>query len=415
MLPNFEFFNHLRAILFFDEEKRAALISAIRDKGYQAQDFDEAFTKLFYKISETDFQLILAPFLRASAIQHLREAQTVYAQTFREQYEAIVAALNNHEEGDASSLDTFFEQQSRAGVYGTDIEAGALAELLDVTFACTLVGDNLCANKNTPYVGYRPERVNAPIVHLYNTPGDHFFVEEGFYQSTLGDGNCLYNGFAQNLRQLVLVQSQEAVNLYIEQEQIYSKIKETKALPVDQLISRIHTQHTSSSDQQALRSAIQVASDFRKNTQSNLLSSQKAYSPQEQKLLEQLKTLKNQAISLKERNHQDAAEKTIILAETLKDKADKFFTLNPDSQKCQFATFQMEFTHTLNEAKKWATNHRGYKQLAINMLQTITVIGALLGALKWSITGQYSLFHCPTKTETLIDHTNEILTQLQSS
>lgn len=68
-------FNDFKAIIFSDPRSKEALTKAIRDKGYSAADFKDAFEKLIHKVEERDLQTTLAPFLRALAIRHLREGK----------------------------------------------------------------------------------------------------------------------------------------------------------------------------------------------------------------------------------------------------------------------------------------------------------------------------------------------------
>lgn len=198
---NMPLFERYKQIIFPDTASQAALLKAINNYGYEADIFDEAYTLLFEEISEHHLQEILGAFLRALAVKHLENGGTEITRTIRDQYNAIISEIDTKEPGDEASFETFLTNQSKNGVYATDLLANSLAELLGVTYKSTAVDSNHMSreNQNITYTGYAAPTANAPVVHLFNQTNVHFFVTEGDFNSTLGDGNCLYNGFAQNL------------------------------------------------------------------------------------------------------------------------------------------------------------------------------------------------------------------------
>lgn len=422
-------YNDFKAIIFPDHSTQIALVDAIRSKGYSAADFKEAFAKLIYKVDEQDLQTILAPFLRMLAIKHLREGTTPYVSEFRNQYDAVVGALDTIELGDAINVAAFLNQQSQAYVYATDIEAGALAELVGVTFACTQVDANNLASE-LPCIYYRSTQENAAIIHLYNRPGDHFFVIEGQYSSTFGDGNCLYNGFTQLIRQFILEEEQNAINIYVNQAQIYNQIKNVLPMSIAELVARVRAQHTTPSDESALNAAVLIAQNDEKSaglfhatkrpslpcdevaketTIENQNKADATLSEQEQKLLRLIHLIREQGQALSTKDHMDKANQ---LANTLEKKASIFFNLPYQDKQNRFHSFKEECLQELTDAKHWS-NHRDYQQIFFDILQTITVIGALIGVAQWFITGRYSLFSTPTTTLLdTIEKTEQTLTQL---
>lgn len=208
-------FDQYKTLLFPTDESKANLVESVKSiSSAPISNFDEAYATLFFKGSEEHCQRILAPFLRALAIQHLKTANTVLAQGFRTEYERAYQGLDTYEPGDAPTLAAFYDQQGRSGEFARDIEASALAEALGVTFMARKVGEDNEITEEAAVLYYRAPGAHAPIVYLFNRPNNHFFVREGDYLSTTPDGNCLYNGFAQILHQYVMWENLEEFVIY---------------------------------------------------------------------------------------------------------------------------------------------------------------------------------------------------------
>ncbi|MGC1182339.1 hypothetical protein [Legionella sp.] len=120
-----------------------------------------------------------------------------------------------------------------------------------------------------------------------------------------------------------------------------------------------------------------------------------------------------QGDNLRKRGHQHVAEQVNKLAQRLDDQVNLFF--NQKNMRGEFLTFKKECLTELTQAKTWAKNHRGYKQVFFDFLQTVTVIGALLGGIQWCIKGRYSLFPVHTRTLKLINENCQTLTKMQIS
>ncbi len=120
--------------------------------------------------------------LRAAAIKHLRTSSMPVATGFRGQY---IHALS-------TCFEEFLSPQSKDKAWGTYIELTALAEKYNYTVLVT------CKNgqQDTTVCLYRGSD-NAPTLHLDNWSNTHWGVHGRRSQETLGDGNCLYNAFAQ--------------------------------------------------------------------------------------------------------------------------------------------------------------------------------------------------------------------------
>jgi len=154
--------------------------------------FLEQFEKLklfnyqeLIKLDEIAVQNKMAGALRAAAIKHLRTGKGVVAQSFRGEY--IASGLD-------SSYEPFLDKQAKSGVWGTYIEATALAEMTGCTLVVTPVKDGAAQD---PICLYRADNPNAPVIKLFNSNNTHWYVNS----KTQGDGNCLFNAFAQAFQQ----------------------------------------------------------------------------------------------------------------------------------------------------------------------------------------------------------------------
>lgn len=232
-----------KKLIFPDDLAKNQLLETVRQTYPLVTDFDEAWEKLFFKADETFLQKTLAPFLRALAIKQLREGHQPIVTEIRKNYSTIYGV-------GGPSLITFLNQQQRPFVFATDLEAIALAEALGVDFAVTQVdGAYKVTGPCRKY--YHSQTLNADVVHLYNLVNNHFFINEGDYHSTIGDGNCLYNGFAQTLRQILLFEkkltqdnglSAEDKMVYELQCRLYETIKKLPALPLETVIQQVKQQ-----------------------------------------------------------------------------------------------------------------------------------------------------------------------------
>lgn len=139
----------------------------------------------------------LAARLRAAAIRHLEYADDIVARSFRGEY--LAAATSN-----SSSYKTFLRSQGRNGQWATDIEAAALGELFGVNVVVSSeITTGKMARAPQDICIYRAADRNAHTVYIHNINNRHWYVNN----NTLGDGNCLYNAFAQEL-QRILVQEE---------------------------------------------------------------------------------------------------------------------------------------------------------------------------------------------------------------
>lgn len=149
---------------------------------------------IFHKNS-TQVQYELAPVLRKMAVEHLHSAQTPTAKTFRGDH--LLVKGEEYQE--------YLRKQAQNGAWGTDIEAIALGEALEVNIIVTSIYKNRtdatwCLHLQDP---------NLPTIHLYNHGNQHWTNSRN--TRTIGDGNCLYNAIAQGLQELVVPKTQSTV------------------------------------------------------------------------------------------------------------------------------------------------------------------------------------------------------------
>jgi len=138
------------------------------------------------KLSSNDFQVINAPLLRKLAIEHLRNGDSDVANGFRVSFLATCDR----------TIDEYLAVQGQDGVWGTDIEATALAELF---------GFNLDIITNTLPMRCHNVGEHAPTITLINLFNTHW----SYYGNALGDGNCLYNAMLLAFYDLTKEEGQE--------------------------------------------------------------------------------------------------------------------------------------------------------------------------------------------------------------
>jgi hypothetical protein len=222
-------YDDYKFIIFDTEEKKERLVQAIISRGYAAEHFEDAYKRLFVKVNEADIQKILAPFLRELAIHQLRNSDTPHCKHFR----------NSFPRSDYPDMDVFLQRQQRNYVWAGADEAVALAEVFGLNLIMTYTQRDVEGN-HLPMEGWEPHYCHqaSPAandsVHLYFSPGVHYFVYHNGYSQTIGDGNCLYNGFAQHLQQFIAFESnhtqylehcdEEIFKIIISQQKAYNKL-----------------------------------------------------------------------------------------------------------------------------------------------------------------------------------------------
>ena len=140
-------------------------------------------SKEFLELDEIALQQRYAAALRTAAINHLRHGKEITAKSFRGEY--VASGLGDYQ--------SFLNKQAGDTVWGTYIEATALAEKIGCTLVVTPVSNG---KQQKPICLYRPANASAPTIELLNSNNTHWYVND----KTKGDGNCLYNAFAQALQ-----------------------------------------------------------------------------------------------------------------------------------------------------------------------------------------------------------------------
>jgi hypothetical protein len=159
---------------------------------------------------EANYQRLMASLLRRLAIRTLREGEHEVIKHIRDQYQEL-SRIDTAERYDYDTFEKFLIGQSRNGEYAQSFEATALAVALDVGFKYCTVDPRTNRPALPAAIELYSAGVDSDTVLLYNSPNHHYFIREGESHSTVPDGNCLYNGFAQHLKLFALKNNPEPV------------------------------------------------------------------------------------------------------------------------------------------------------------------------------------------------------------
>lgn len=147
-----------------------------------------------FNADETSIQTQLAARLRKLAIANLDTGAGVVAKSFRGEY--LNSGLGDYH--------AFLAGQSKPKVWGTYLEATSLGEALGCNVVVTPVKKGMYQD---PICLYRTSDEKAPTVNLYNSNNTHWYVNK----KTMGDGNCLYNAFAQAIQTVINPERSRAI------------------------------------------------------------------------------------------------------------------------------------------------------------------------------------------------------------
>ena len=177
-------------------------------EGLKRQRLDaEAFKTLEGNALQTRF----AGDLRKVAVEHLGTSNDPLASNFREQSDSAFPA----KAGQENYYKSFLREQGKNKKWATDLEARAIGEALGCRIAITDIKEGKVGVSYWLYPddeALKESMRDAPILHLYynaqqvKSPTSGEMVETAHYhighkyESTIGDGNCLYNGIAQLLK-----------------------------------------------------------------------------------------------------------------------------------------------------------------------------------------------------------------------
>ena len=230
-----------------------------RNREYQLliQENEEEFQRRLSRVSaeaaarydQNSIQAAWANDLRQLAIQHLYSGKEPVAKYFRGEYAHTVE--QDTRKTTPKTFETFLQQQSQNGSWGTYIELAALGELFDCDVVVTTIKNGV---EQDPWCIHCASTSDnpKPLIHLYNTNNTHWFFSNEV--STKGDGNCLYNAFAQ-ARHAALVPTVASHAEASAQQSLSQAQENTVQQPLSQ-----EQENIAQKRQQAIRNAIQKAS-----------------------------------------------------------------------------------------------------------------------------------------------------------
>jgi hypothetical protein len=159
-----------------------------------------AIKKLFLRENEKTVQELLAPELRAATIRHMRTSLSPMMVEFRKEYKKI---HSQSQEVLQKDLPSFLQHSAVSQNWATDVHANALGNLFNVNVLVTTMNGAIPLKT---FIIHSSSVSSAPTIHLYNDRDVHWYIDPSRRDSTLGDGNCLYNAFAQALQQQALLE-----------------------------------------------------------------------------------------------------------------------------------------------------------------------------------------------------------------
>lgn len=142
----------------------------------------------FLHMNENELQNKLAPQLRSFAVDYLRNPSIKTPLTTGFRGEFLPHHVGEH-------YQAYLNRQSKDKEWGSYIEATVFGEAFGCNFFVTPIPG--VKEQNPICLHYAGK--DAPIIHLYNHSNAHWSVGKR-PNSTIGDGNCLYNALAQALR-----------------------------------------------------------------------------------------------------------------------------------------------------------------------------------------------------------------------
>ena len=194
--------------------------------------FDTLFQSFIETSSPRQLQIILAPFLRAAAIRHLRYGMTPHIEQARLDSQEILAS-----DPESGGFESFLQIQMQNRIHATYLEAMALGDLLGlniITTPITNVVTDISFQTTEKRIGstgnIHLDDQNNQTIHFFCEDNRHWYIYENGYYETLPDGNCLYNGFAQWIRRLVSSAPNEGIEKVIALNQ-YSLLTQDKISP----------------------------------------------------------------------------------------------------------------------------------------------------------------------------------------
>ena len=371
---------NIKHVLFSTEPEQRALIQAL---GRQNNDIDRALNSLFFQVDERRLQKILAPFLRARAIKHVRESTLEKFTSFRQQY------IDN--QGD-KGFELYLTSQGQNATYGADEEAVALADLFNVSLQVTIT---------KPLFEYISHDLGAaqPIFHLYNIPNQHWYIYTDEPSGTLGDGNCLYNSFAQILRNHLLESQYQPdpddltdgflnhMNTYRNQDRLRATFDGLPRLSLQELADKLLdlSKNDTSDHLCALKMAVEDEASascqqilpFYDNEDESQVIQKLALSKAYRRLLTTIDTMNQYGRRLNTAGETQKGKTLIELSKKLQLKAEKYKLSGLNSEN--FPAFKQQFSTLLHSEDATLSQYRlALNTIFANILLALTGIGLLL-------------------------------------
>ena len=382
-MSSFEEFKHR---LFPDQDSKNALISAVH-----APDFDTAFETIFFQTKdENELQRVLAPLLRARTIQYMGQepSPSQYVRAGKQAYDTLA-----EQRVFSRSYTENLDYQGRRGVWATEVEAGALADLLDITLVVTPIRLGVEQTSLSPR---RAQDTEAPVVKIYNSNNIHWYFYENQYGGTIGDGNCLYNAFAQAIRQILLFErTKQESNT---QKELLGKIdsQEITTLSAEALLNKVSVQ-VKSSEKKEQKQKEHPPKKMSGEEQQQIMAFLNKFQAQ----LEILRRKANEleAHSLKDTRYINPAIQATQLVEALDNAID---TYQNDHDKINFYSTCFE---AINTSRAVLEEHRGWKEILYNIALAIVGCGLFYAAatlVNRGLNGHY-FFRCSTDSSKKLD------------
>jgi hypothetical protein len=406
---------HVDAEAAFDTLSRLQkLIVEAPDKGEKLrktmgiENPESAIRKLLLEEeNDINLQMYLAKYLRQAAIDHLGSGKTDFTKTFRQNYEEIFA-----EGGITAPLDHFLEYQGKNKFWSTEVEAGALGNLFNITVVVTPITRGV---KQSSFTVNESTDKNAPIIRLYNRGNKHWYLEPFKPEATIGDGNCLYNAFAQALRQTALyqkilndVKKQKTPNvtpgakaIFKKQEKLKEDIGNIKEIDMSDLIDKITMAKVSNRPAAKKpthneRSEITEEKSAKDFPDYDEFIPSRPYDPASVNFRDEIMALTQKAGELKNKsmeqsNYKPAALKAHHLVVSLNKAAISYFNAGKMTPK-EFINYGNK---KIKEARPELEKHRGWSQILGNLALAIVGVGVgylVLGILNKALTGRFLFF-----------------------
>lgn len=353
--------------------------------------FKEAFDNLFFKTNETKLQKILSSFLREKTVDYMRNAKSECMLNQREKFEMQVLADGPFDE--YHTWDSLIEGQKKDTKWGTNFEAVALADLLDLGLLVS-------------WDGRAPRRLREIsegnlIISLFQS-GNHWFLEDGSSE-TLGDGNCLYNAFSRAIRFNLLIENkdklssdikselklEENISVYKTQSELLN-IYQNAPIPSSEELKKIILSNVKLSELDDHQLAFQLAQAEiddapHVKTQEEYITD---FDNQLKKMCIKKRALLKQA-KLDPSNYEAAAAAAVKLTRALGQ------SINAFKHKQDYIKFNTGCMQAINEAKKTLDPFPSWKQILTNIVVFVVSLGAIyVGAAIHSkvTTGRFMLF-----------------------